>query len=290
MSWREVRIAPLGRARLQLVTGALFALGTSGTQESELPGTERAPRQPWDTGPEPPLPDRVALVAWFDDPDVAVIERALRSVLAPEDGAPVWADTESVDWEAQARSAFAPIRISARLVVAPPWDAPPGALVIEPGQGFGTGAHPSTRQALAAIDALDPVPRTVLDVGCGSGILALAAARLGAAATGVDIAPESIREARANAIANGLTATFSDAPLDSFRDPFELVVGNLHAELIAQLAPDLERLTAQRLVLAGILADREHLARAAITTLALAQRSVDGEWVSLQYERAAGAR
>jgi len=115
------------------------------------------------------------------------------------------------DWAAAWREGLAPIRVSPGLVVRPSFAAPAesGAeLVIDPGQAFGTGGHESTRLALEAIAAL-PVGRVagahVLDVGTGSGILALAALRLGAArAIGIDLDPVAVRVARENAVANGL--------------------------------------------------------------------------------------
>lgn len=284
----ELRLKGLGRHRVERVSGALFALGALGLQEDWLPGEAPAPMQPWDVGPPPREPDRVVLVAWFEDPDRAVIERTLRPLAGPVLAA--WAPVPETDWEESWKATFPPIVVSERLTVAPPWDAPPGALVIDPGQGFGTGQHTTTRQALVALDALlaDPELRfaTALDVGCGSGILALAAARAGLAAEGVDVEEAAVREAAANAARNGLSARFSTESVGTLSAAADLVLANLHAELVVALGSDLARLTRDRLVVAGILADREGLVHGALGgAFALERRVEEDGWVCQVWRR-----
>jgi ribosomal protein L11 methyltransferase len=287
--WRELIVSGVPRARLDAVSDALFAAGAAGAQESAPPGTAVALRQPWDDGPEPPPPDPVDLRAWFEDPDEGEVERAVAAALSSPTLA--WSDVPDTDWEAEARAAFPPVRISDRLVVAAPWDAPPGALLVEPGEGFGTGHHETTRQALVALDALvaaDPEVRDALDVGCGSGVLALAAARLGLAARGVDVDPAAVADAHRNAALNGLEAAFSTTPVDRLDAPADVVLANLFAEVLVALAPDLLRLTRRHLVLAGILAEREPKVRAAFDpVLGPPERVQDGPWVGLHYRRRA---
>lgn len=281
MPWAVVDLIGLPRPHAERVSARLFALGAAGLQEDWLPGETPPPRQPWDTGPRAPLPHRIVLRAWFEDPDRPGVAAALADVGVEL----VWGDVEDVDWEARWRAGFEPFVVSERLVVAPPWDAPEGALIIEPGQGFGSGAHPTTRQALLAVDALADGLHDALDVGSGSGILALAAEKLGMSATGIDVEDSAVTDARANAARNGLSATFSTTPLDRVQAPADLVLANLHAELVVHLAEDLIRLTRRWLVLAGILADREDLVRRRLDPhLRLAFRDQDGEWVSLRYE------
>jgi ribosomal protein L11 methyltransferase len=212
----------------------------------------------------------VLLRAWVEADDPPTDE-------AFRDGS--FAEEPPHDWEAEFRSGFRAERVSERITVAPPWDAPPGAVIIEPGQGFGTGAHETTRAALRALDRWCVGCRTVLDVGCGSGVLALAGARLGLRARGVDVEAAAVREARRAARVNGLRATFSTRPVASLVTPADLVVANLHAELIVALARPLRRLTRRRLILAGILADREALVTARFADWELLGRDVDGEWV-----------
>jgi ribosomal protein L11 methyltransferase len=195
------------------------------------------------------------------------VERALRAsaaeldVAAPE---PV----EDIVWSEAWKQVLQPVEVSPRLGIAPPFatpDARPGQrwLRIEPGQAFGTGAHHSTRLALEALDAVllrGPV-RSVLDVGTGSGVLALAALALGAEwAVGLDLDPLAAPAARAGARANGLVdrAAWLTGPIGALAPmPFELVVVNLlKVELLPLAQPIAERVAADgHLVLAGLLED-----------------------------------
>lgn len=287
MAWSELELFGLPRADLDATSSRLFELGAAGLQEEHLPGEAPPPRQPWDTGPRPPPSERLILRAWFEDADTASIEDALASVRAERR----WHPVEDVDWETRWRVGFEPVRISDRLTVAPPWDAPPGALIIEPGQGFGSGSHPTTRQALAAVDALADEVSTLLDVGCGSGILALAGAMLGLRASGVDVEDTAVADTLANARRNGLSVEASTTPVHRLQTPADLVVANLHAELVVRLHRELVRLTGRWLVVAGILADREAQVREALDPrLSLVHREQDGEWVCLRYEAPADGR
>ena len=281
MAWHELALVGLRRSLLPPTSKRLFAAGAAGLQEDHLPGQAPAPQQPWDTGPPPKPTLRMVVRAWFEDADQDAITASLTDLEATV----VWSPVDEVDWETQWRVHFKPIRISDRLTIAPPWDAPEGALVIEPGQGFGTGAHPTTRMALAEVDRLSDGLQTTIDVGCGSGILAIAAARLGLQAVGIDVEEPAIRDAIANADTNGVVCDFSTTMASDLPGAAELVLGNLHAELIVMLADDLIRLTGNYLVLAGILAEREHKVRTVMDpALALVQRVQDGEWVGLTYQ------
>lgn len=288
MGWWELRIEPVYRAVVEPLTTRLLLLGAGGLQEH---APDAPVRQPWDDGPEPPPPRKVAITAWFEEPfDRDAVDEAVREVQGIRRHTATWAEVPDTDWEAQTQATFRAIRISDRLVVAPPWDAPAGALIVEPGLGFGTGDHPTTRQALEALDALLPAggpPVTVLDVGCGSGILLLAAAKLGARGLGVDVEPEAIAEAKRHAERNGLArlAEFSTAAVATIDRPADVVVANLHAELIVELGRDLVRLSRRWLILAGILADREHLVAAALAPLTPTERRQDGEWVTWRIRR-----
>lgn len=282
MAWWELRLVGLSRASLDDVSSRLFALGTTGLQESLMPGQTEAVQQPWDEGPTPPPPDPLVLTAWFEDPDLPQLRAALSDVPAEA----TWRPVDEVDWEQRWRDSIQPITVTEHLTIAPPWNAPPGSLVLEPGSGFGSGTHPSTRMALVAVECLAPGLDTALDVGCGSGILAIAAARHGLDVEGIDVEQSAIIDARSNAALNGVAGQWSTTPLHRLDTQRDLVLGNLHAELIARLAPDLVRLTGTWLVLAGILADREALVREVLDPqLALRHREVDGEWIGLRYSR-----
>lgn len=259
----------------------LVGLGATGVQEDLPPGATPRFRQPWDRGPAPRPPRRVLLRAWFDErPDEARLAAVLDGrALGPAE----WTVEEPVDWNEAWKANFQPVVISARLVVAAPWHGVEGALVIEPGNAFGTGDHVTTRACLGFVDRLARPGATLLDVGCGSGILALAGARLGMVATGVDVDPDAVASAQAAAVANALAAEFSTTPVERLEGRYDLVVANLYAEVLAELAPHLLRLAAGPIGTAGILADRAHLVKAALGERPLLEERVEGDWVALLF-------
>ena len=205
---------------------------------------------------------RNRLVALFDpDTDVAAaFTCACAAVgLAPVPG---YRTTEvpEQDWVKQTQSQFAPIRVSPRLWVVPSWHAAPESsainIVLDPGLAFGTGSHPTTRLCLDWLDRHLAPNSSVIDYGCGSGILAIAAAKLGAGTVvGVDIDPQALVVSRYNAEQNRVGATFIGA--DSPRPrPADVVMANILSNPLKILAPLLAELTVTGgwVVLSGILA------------------------------------
>jgi len=169
---------------------------------------------------------------------------------------------EEQDWVRLTQSQFKPIRITERLWIIPSWErAPqPGAinLRLDPGVAFGTGSHPTTRLCLQWLASSLPSDANVLDYGCGSGILAIAALRLGAtSADGVDIDPQALVAARDNASQNAVTARFH-APGGEPLGPYRVVVANILANPLITLAPVLAARTQLHgsVVLSGILQDQ----------------------------------
>jgi ribosomal protein L11 methyltransferase len=171
--------------------------------------------------------------------------------------APVFSTGEIADqdWVRASQAQFEPVLIGERLWIGPSWHRPaPGriAVSIDPGLAFGTGTHPTTRLVLAYLDRTVRGGERVLDYGCGSGILAIAAAKLGAAyVDGVDVDPQAVDTAAANAIANGvdLHATLPDALAAA---DYDLVVSNILAQPLIVLAPLLAA-RGRRVALSGIL-------------------------------------
>jgi len=167
------------------------------------------------------------------------------------------------DWAQRFREYFRPLRVGRKLWIVPPWArgrAGPGEveIVIDPGQAFGTGQHPSTALVLEALEEFfaERIWPAVLDVGTGSGILALAAARLGAQrVVGLDVDPVAVEEARRNAALNGLKLEFSTEPLERHPGKYHLVLANISAPELKRLAPELAaRLYSDgRLLLSGFL-------------------------------------
>ncbi|MGH2401764.1 MAG: 50S ribosomal protein L11 methyltransferase [Candidatus Limnocylindria bacterium] len=186
-----------------------------------------------------------------------------------------------------------------RLVIVPSWADEPladgeVAITLDPGMAFGTGLHPTTRGCLELLQA-EPMPAHVLDVGCGSGILALAALRLGARrATGIDTDPLAIEATRANAERNGLgdriEASVGTLP-PMAGERYRLVLANLVAAVLVDIA---DRLAAHlapggTLLASGVIEPRAVEVTDAMrgAGLRIAERRDDGEWVSLRLEHLA---
>lgn len=203
----------------------------------------------------------------------------------------VWEDVEEVDYVATYRRELKPVRAGA-LVIAPSHrqvtlSAGEQVLWLDPGAAFGTGHHETTRLALTALGELDLLGLRVLDVGAGSGILAIAADRMGAAAAfGVDTDAATVTVARANAIRNRSRARFLVGGLDHAELPaeFDVIVANLHAELHAELmAAYLGRLAPSgRLLLTGILTRLAATVTAALPRACRVTWRYEGDWSLLE--------
>ncbi|MGH2518002.1 MAG: 50S ribosomal protein L11 methyltransferase [Ktedonobacterales bacterium] len=221
------------------------------------------------------------------------------------------------DWANAWKEHFHVLHLGRRTVIKPSWrnyTPQPDEVVVEldPGMAFGTGLHPTTRNCLLALeDALRPGDR-VLDVGTGSGILALAALKLGAAQVlGLDVSSVAVEAAQANAAANGVADRF-DARLASLEgaagEPFfplppgvavlgdeigayDVVLANIIARVIAQLAPALVRATRPggTLIASGIILERRHEAEEPLRAAGLTDIHdyTEGDWVTLAGRRPA---
>lgn len=205
------------------------------------------------------------------------------------------------DWAEAWKEHFPVLRIGRRIVIKPTWRehaAAPDDVVLDldPGMAFGTGLHPTTRLCLAAVESAADrrllAGARVLDVGCGSGILAIAAARLGAASVlGVDTDPIAIEATDANAARNGLAARISAraGSIPSGEPPHDVVLANLIASVLVALAAAVrDELRPGGIVLAsGIFEDREAEVRAAFAAVGLdvTGRTAEGEWVALEAVR-----
>ena len=205
------------------------------------------------------------------------------------------------DWAEAWKAHFPVMRIGRRIVVKPTWrdHAPqPGDVVLDldPGMAFGTGLHPTTRLCLPGVESAADrglvSGARVLDVGCGSGILAIAAARLGAASVlGVDTDPIAVEATIANAARNGLAGRIAAraGSLPSGGEAFDLVLANLIASVLIALAAPLrdELRPGGTLLASGIFEDREADVRAAFGAagLSVTRRTVEGEWVALEVLR-----
>jgi ribosomal protein L11 methyltransferase len=200
-----------------------------------------------------------------------------------------WDELPDTDWLEAYKRDLKPVLAGPFVVLAPwnEWSGDQKRIVIEPGMAFGTGHHETTRMALEALaERVEPGMR-ILDLGTGSGILAIGAALLGAEAVGMDIDPVVVPQAIENARLNQVRATFQQGSLEDLQGLFDLVVANLYAELHAYFAGRYrERLgMGKTLILSGILLEREPMVRQALeaNSFELLQRRQEGEWVCLTY-------
>ena len=284
MSWIELQLV-VPRRSVERVGAKLFELGAMGLQEDFLPGQAPPPRQPWDEGPPPALPDRALLKVWWEAERSPELDAAVSRVAGGVAGAgqPRWLPVEDTGWADSWRAQCERVVVDDALAVAPPWKALEGDLIIEPGMAFGTGDHPTTLSCLRGIRRLAVSGERCLDVGTGSGVLAIAAARAGMTAWGIDIEDESVKAAHSNAALNGVSIRADRTPLANVDGVFELVVANLFAEVLIALSIDLKRVCARRLVVAGVLADRADAVIDAMRPMRVDRREVEGDWCHLGF-------
>jgi ribosomal protein L11 methyltransferase len=197
------------------------------------------------------------------------------------------------DWSESWKSLIRSVEVG-RLWVGPPWDQPKAGkqqvqVIIEPKMAFGTGDHPTTFLCLKAVDAyLEAHPGcSVLDVGTGTGVLAIAAKKLGAGrCVGVDNDPVSVQLALENAKENRTEGLeLSELTLDKILGPFDLVLANILANTLVELAPQIARQVKGLLCLAGILSPQKEEVKSAYSAqgLRFAGEETVGEWVRLDF-------
>ena len=193
--------------------------------------------------------DAPALVKGYvrPDPDVERMRRGLEVALqhAPLQRSPVWHDTRELaeaDWREAWKKYFGVMRVGERLVIVPSWETyEPGPtdilLRIDPGMAFGTGQHPTTAMCLAALEATIVNGDSLLDLGCGSGILAIAAGKLGAGRVlAIDIDPLAVKATRKNAAANRVSLKASEGTLTKAGD-YDIIVANINGVTLERLSP-----------------------------------------------------
>jgi ribosomal protein L11 methyltransferase len=192
------------------------------------------------------------------------------------------------DWLESWKAQFTPIGIGP-FFVRPSWSTARAAgieLVLDPGMAFGTGLHPTTRQCLEAVGALEVAGRSVLDVGCGSGILSIGAAKRGGdPVVAVDTDPLAVKATIDNARRNGVRVEVHEGSAADVEGTYDVVLANLVADVLIAIAGDLRARLASGgvLVCAGIVQEKEErVAQAfAATGLAVVDRDQRDDWVRL---------
>jgi len=289
MPWISVSFE-IGAPQVEAITDALLAAGALAVDvEDAQAGSER--EEPlFAEGIEPPghwqrNVVRTLLAADADAGAVVAAACALAGVPAPPHTTELVPDQ---DWVRQTQAQFHPLQITPRLWIVPSWHTPPDPealnVILDPGLAFGTGNHATTRLCLRWLARTIGGGESVIDYGCGSGILAIAAMKLGAAsATGIDIDDQALLAVRGNAIQNRVHVEFR-AAADRAGRAADIVVANILAHPLIVLAPVLAGLTAPRgsLALAGILAPQAAEVRAAYAEwFDLVPHSEEENWVLL---------
>lgn len=196
------------------------------------------------------------------------------------------------DWANAWKAFFKPLRVGKRFVVTPPWETPELGkndipLVIDPGMAFGTGSHPTTQLCLAVLEELVKPNDSVADIGTGSGILAIAAAKMGASVVVAnDIEPLAVDIAAENCRINGVTVqTQFTLP----NEQFDVVVANILADVIIGLGDELSARVKPGgvLIVSGIIDTREADVQSALVALGLTFAEVrrQADWVALIFRR-----
>jgi ribosomal protein L11 methyltransferase len=264
MPWQRVDLVVEG-VHAEALSEALEARGAVSTEITDADaGTPREDAVFAEPGADTPLWSRCRVSALFAA--AADVSRALDAALAEcaihaVDAASV-SRLEDADWVALTQSQFAPIRAGARLWIVPTWHAAPDPdainIVLDPGAAFGTGSHPTTRLCLAWLENHVERGDAVLDYGCGSGILAIAAMKLGASRSlAVDIDPLALEAARYNAQRNAVALEVVDAQR-AFEGRAGVTVANILANPLRMLAPVLASHTRPggMIALSGILEEQ----------------------------------
>ena len=279
MDYTEATISTT-TAGSEIVSDLLMRLGAAGTQimdRADLPDPSK-PTANWelmDQSVIDAMPEDVQVKAWFDEDSLARILPSLREqlTLLKERGAGLGTLSLSLqgvkeeDWAENWKQYYKPFRLGAHMVVKPtwePWDAQPGDLILEidPGMAFGTGTHETTAMCVNLIEKYYQGGQ-LLDVGTGSGILALAAARLGAkGVVAVDIDPDAVRVARENVAHNGLEDAIEVRQgdlLQGLSQQFDFAAANILAPVICMLAAPLKAHLKPhgRFICSGIIAEAE---------------------------------
>jgi ribosomal protein L11 methyltransferase len=262
---------------VELASDALWALGVAAIEERPADGDETATTE-----------DRFVELWTSVGTDVVAVTSAAEAFPNRWRWRTVTIDPAVVDsWRAHA----VPSWVDQGLVIVPAWtDIAIGPDVlrvdIDPGAAFGLGDHPTTVLTLRLLRELIWPGATVLDVGCGSGVLSVVAARLGAPyVAAIDISPAAIDATTDNAARNGVAGavTVSTTPLDAITDEFDIVLANLLAPTVVELAAHLTRVTAAAgaLIVSGILEDRHDHVLAALAPMRVVQTATREGWAAL---------
>ncbi len=246
LTWLEIS-GPVKGEAADAIADALLEAGALAVDVADL-NAESDAEQPIFGEPGMALSQRWAdsrIAALFESSvttdELDALWSALRSEAGDSLGPHEFRIVPETDWVRATQAQFEPIEITPKLWIVPTWCEPPNPaainLRVDPGLAFGTGTHPTTRLCLQWLSDLSLTDKTVLDYGCGSGILAMAASAMGASEVfGVDIDPQAVETARLNTEANHLKVAYATSD-DALNERYDIVVANILAGPLTVLAP-----------------------------------------------------
>jgi ribosomal protein L11 methyltransferase len=265
-----VRVRP---EQLELAQLRLWELGATGLEERDQTTIVREPD-----------PSGTVVIAAF--PDEASARYALREIRGEYEADIIYVPQQ--DWATEWRRGFGAQRIGERLLLHPSWEPAPSkpgdvVLTIDPENAFGSGDHETTRLVLQVLDQRVTGGERVLDVGCGSGVLSIAALRLGAAsARATDIEEDAVVVAKRNAELNGVSASMqvSTQPLAEVDGVYDIVLANIETRVLVNMPKDLQARLAPAgvLILSGILRGERDALLAVYAAMKLEACLEEGEW------------
>ncbi len=303
MKWMEITVTTSQEAK-EAAADILYQSGANGLViEDSVPAVLAADVEDYADVPEENFPsEEVHLIAYLPiDESLAVkIDSIRQSVAAladfdldPGKAEVALQEVEDADWGTAWKAYYQPIELGQNLLIKPTWEdvAPTGRLVLEldPGMAFGTGTHPTTIMCLELLESLVQGGERVIDVGCGSGILSIAAAKLGAAGVqALDYDPLAVKVAGENVEQNGVqdrVVVCQSNLLERASGQAELIVANIIARIIVQLVPDLARhlLPGGTFIASGIIEEKLPAVLQALQEhgFLVEEERHSGDWVAL---------
>ncbi len=286
MAWQQLNI-DTDPERAEALEEALFACGAVSVTLAD-----RADNPILEPGVgETPLWPSVRLTALFDEgTDPAIVGRELEGLADTGNDSWQWETLEDQPWERAWMADFQPRRCGERLWICPSWQSPPEPeavnLILDPGLAFGSGTHPTTFLCLQWLDGLDLTGTTVVDYGCGSGILGIAALLLGADhVIAVDNDPQALSATRENLTRNGLEASrlSTHSPEETPAVEVDIMLANILAAPLIDLADTLVSLTRRggQLCLSGIVEEQTETVMAAYPSVNFDAPALSENWARL---------
>ena len=285
MPWLQIRF-PAVREQAQQLSDVLEECGALSVSTEHVGESDVWVEADWD---EAPVWQQSRVLALFPEhTDVDIVLGQLKTFIGTEPPTPTTDLLADEDWASSWMSHYKPLKMNQNLWICPSWIVPPDPdainVILDPGMAFGTGDHPTTALCLEWLAEQDLANKNVMDYGCGSGILAIAALKLGArAATGVDIDPQALDVSRRNTVLNGVSDRFqaflpNTLPADTTAD---IVIANILAKPLAELAPHISACVRPggQLALSGLLREQVDMVRPYYEKSFAFEQRQRGEWV-----------